>query len=265
MKLWGYFKDLFGSFRKRGVYGTLRLLLPELLFDWRFGTDTFRLVSREDLNSHVKSSNKTFGGGYQGANSYLFGRAMSEARKVFGENFNASTFVDFGCGKGRAILMATDYGFKKTIGVEYCPDLVSICKENIEIYSKRARHNAEIVSVYADAAEYEIPNDAGFFFFFNPFSGEVLEPVLKRIQDSLFKHPRPSCFVYMNPVYPEVFESLGFEKVSVVSATSATNPDAILYRSPVTHQVLSKPSPAHHSSSRTEVLRSGHVDFPSSQ
>jgi len=33
------------------------------------------------------------------------------------------TFIDLGAGKGRALLMASDYLFQKIIGVEFMPEL----------------------------------------------------------------------------------------------------------------------------------------------
>jgi predicted RNA methylase len=43
-----------------------------------------------------------------------------------------TTFVDIGSGKGRALIIAAEYAFKRIIGVEYSPSLATICRRNLE-------------------------------------------------------------------------------------------------------------------------------------
>ena len=38
-------------------------------------------------------------------------------------NFSQFTFIDIGSGKGRALLLATEYGFSRIIGIELLPEL----------------------------------------------------------------------------------------------------------------------------------------------
>lgn len=42
-------------------------------------------------------------------------------------------FIDYGCGKGRALFIAAEHSFKAAIGIEYASDLASIAKRNIEL------------------------------------------------------------------------------------------------------------------------------------
>jgi tRNA1(Val) A37 N6-methylase TrmN6 len=45
-------------------------------------------------------------------------------------------FADMGCGKGRCLIMATQYEFRKVIGVEYNETLFQILMHNIEPISR---------------------------------------------------------------------------------------------------------------------------------
>jgi len=47
------------------------------------------------------------------------------------------TFVDLGSGKGRVLLMASHYPFKRIIGVEFIPELHQVAQENIRKYTEQ--------------------------------------------------------------------------------------------------------------------------------
>ena len=44
------------------------------------------------------------------------------------------TFIDFGSGKGRALLLASEYPFKRIVGLEFSPELHAIAEQNIQRY-----------------------------------------------------------------------------------------------------------------------------------
>ena len=48
------------------------------------------------------------------------------------------TFVDLGSGKGRTLLMASDYPFRRIIGVELLPSLHQIAQENLRQYKSES-------------------------------------------------------------------------------------------------------------------------------
>ena len=93
----------------------------------------------------------------------------------------SDVLVDYGSGKGRVLIEATEYPYKRIEGVEYDRELVADCLENFrsfrpELIDTRVRVH------HADAREYEIPADATHLFVWNSFVGEVLEDVLERIR-----------------------------------------------------------------------------------
>ena len=204
-------RDVFGSFSKRGVVPTLSLLLPEVLFDRRYGTDTFQIVTAEEL-ADVTSPSKALGRHYQGANPKIFMRIFKDVQKRFSRDFSKEVFIDFGCGKGRALLMAALSGFRKSIGVEYSPSLCAIAEKNIETFLKRTKSGTQFEVIRADALTYSIPDEATMFFFFDPFKRELIERVLERIHQSVMRSPRAALVVYMNPRSPEAFSPDKFRR-----------------------------------------------------
>jgi SAM-dependent methyltransferase len=122
--------------------------------------------------------------------------------------------VDLGSGKGRVLIMAAEVGFPKVVGVEFASDLHAIAQENIDIYEKRIGRPSGISVVCLDAQEYEIPSGNVFLFFYSPFTGSVMERVVKNIRDSYRQSPRPVIVVFYgyNRESLEDLDTLEFEK-----------------------------------------------------
>nr|ADN26258.1 SAM-dependent methyltransferase [Streptomyces coeruleorubidus]ADN65355.1 methyltransferase [Streptomyces coeruleorubidus] len=100
------------------------------------------------------------------------------------------TFVDVGCGKGRVLLLAAELPFRRIVGVEASEALCDIARSNVEKASVARDGCDRIEVVHADATKFDIPDDAGLFYFYEPFSVDVSLAVLERIEDSVRRHPR---------------------------------------------------------------------------
>lgn len=106
-------------------------------------------------------------------------------------------FVDLGSGKGRVLLVASEFPFKRIIGVEYSEHLCSIAERNIGQYSS-ASQKCDVFEIrHEDATKFEIPDDAGVFYFYEPFSPPLAMKVLENIERSLARAPRAAviCMV----------------------------------------------------------------------
>ena len=108
-----------------------------------------------------------------------------------------SVFLDYGCGRGRALVAASTLPFAKVIGVEIVPELLSEAAANLERAAPRLRcRTHELIN--ADAAAYVPPSEVDCIYFFNPFRGEVLAAAIRNIETSLRRSPRPLTIVYLN-------------------------------------------------------------------
>ena len=102
--------------------------------------------------------------------------------------------VDFGCGKGRADFYFAKECNCKTIGVEYDERMYQQALDNV------ARAQEKNTNFYhCKAEEFVIPNDSTRFYFFNPFSVEILYTVLNHIQTSYYENPREILLFFYYP------------------------------------------------------------------
>ena len=101
-------------------------------------------------------------------------------------------FVDYGSGKGRVLLPASEYPYRNVIGVEFSPALHLIAENNIEIRRRRGRIKCRTVqSICMDATEFDLPQEPLVLFFFTPFEPPVADRVIGAINADFRKNPRP--------------------------------------------------------------------------
>lgn len=106
--------------------------------------------------------------------------------------------VDFGAGKGGALITMSHYPFARIMGVEISPELVAIARQNL---AKLGITNVEMV--VSDATNFLDLDGYNYFYFFSPFPGHVMESVIRNIGDSLVSAPRKVTIIYFNPEYHE--------------------------------------------------------------
>jgi len=160
--------------------------------------------------------NTTSGG--VGARSRFLGLLHSEYqpiepeifREIFRQleiEFERFTFVDIGSGKGRALLLAAEYRFRRIVGIELLPELHEIATGNVA-------HDGRIELICGDAAGFAFPRDPLIVYFFNPLPETGLREVLRNLEVSVRELPRLVYVIYINPVYEQTaFGSSGFEKI----------------------------------------------------
>lgn len=102
--------------------------------------------------------------------------------------------IDYGCGKGRVGFFLHHKIGCKTIGIEYDQNIYQQALYNLDCYGK----SEEISFLCKNAAEYRI-EDEDCFYFFNPFSVEILHSVIARILDSYYDNPRDMKLFFYYP------------------------------------------------------------------
>ena len=176
-------------------------------FDWKFRTDTGGFIPLKDLT--IKGSNSDEGHWYQPMSVTVFRRIMDQVDVDFSE----FEFVDFGSGKGRVLLLAAGYGFKKIIGVEFAQELHDIAVKNVAAYDSITGEPARIELICEDAVAFPLPDSPLVLFFYSPFEGSVLEQVLNNIKKSHMMKPRKIILIFhgRNTRSIELLESLNFQ------------------------------------------------------
>ena len=96
------------------------------------------------------------------------------------------TLLDYGTGKGRVCFYLSYQTRCKTVGIEYDERIYKAAQENQE----HAVSGAKTSFTMTCAENYPVPLEATKFYFFNPFSVEILQKVLARIQESYYEKLR---------------------------------------------------------------------------
>ncbi|MBO0911438.1 MAG: class I SAM-dependent methyltransferase [Acidobacteria bacterium] len=135
-------------------------------------------------------------------------REMMDALSL---DFSGFTFIDAGSGKGRALLLASEYNFRRIIGIELVPELERIARENVDrLYSRRNSpgNRRTIELVLGDARDFRFPNEPTVLFLFNPLPESSLGELVQNLTRSLELNPRAFYVAYANPVLEHLFNGL---------------------------------------------------------
>ena len=119
-------------------------------------------------------------------------------------------FIDYGSGRGRALLLASRYSFKEIIGVEFSERLHRDAEANLEKFCPAERVCYNVKSLLVDALAYVPPPGPTVLFFFNPFGREVMARVLQRIEDINRGSVSPLYLLYIYPSHQDLLTSSPF-------------------------------------------------------
>jgi SAM-dependent methyltransferase len=117
-------------------------------------------------------------------------RIIRDAFTMLHIPYEQYTFVDFGCGKGRALLIASEFPFRRIVGLEFAPPLAQIAKNNLKSYRSHNRKCPSLEVLALDATSYDLPPEPEVLYFYSPFTGSVMEQAILNIEQSLRYFPR---------------------------------------------------------------------------
>jgi SAM-dependent methyltransferase len=151
---------------------------------------------------------------YQPTEAALFHEMIEALRERGHSDFPDFVFLDLGSGKGRTLLMASDYSFRRIVGVELLPALHQAAKENLSKYSSASQKCFALESICADASEFPLPAEPTVLYLFNPFPEAGLRRMIANLEQSLRAHPRAVYVLYHNPLLEHVLsESAALKKI----------------------------------------------------
>jgi hypothetical protein len=206
---------LIESIRLRGSKETIALVRKNIVYEFRWyldrrfdrinGTDTSDRIELTDLD--IASDNRDQGVYYEPTPTGLFRHMMGQVQSTL--RCEAFVFIDFGSGKGRTLMMASDYPFKAVIGVEFSRELHLTAQKNILIYRGKNQRCADITAIHSDASVFRPPEENLLVYFYNPFLKEVMAKVLENLSKlAQTRHVR-IALVYFNPLSGDVVERCG--------------------------------------------------------
>jgi hypothetical protein len=200
--LWEFARDSTPS-RRRQRYG-------DIDYDWDFRVDT--TGATVDWPERLLG---LFHSPYQPTDPALFREMLASLMRASPNiNFRELTFIDIGSGKGRALLMAADYPFRRIVGVELLPELHRVAEENITKYKSDSQQCFAIECLLGDAIEFVFPPEPTVLYLFNPLPESGLIRMIGNLEQSLREHPRPLFVLYHNPLLDQVLtRSAAFSRI----------------------------------------------------
>jgi predicted RNA methylase len=195
-RLGQYIFYFFSSVSNRGFVFTLQLLWNELKWERKLGINTLQI---ENLPDGIAKEDFYH---YQGASYFILQHMLTRVPK----EIQRGGFIDYGCGKGRAMIMAAMNGFKNVQGIDLSENLIAIAKANVST-SKKWSADANFVFHCENAEKFSLPTEISLVYLFNPFGETVMKKVVEACITSLKVNPRELYVLYVNPKHLSCWSS----------------------------------------------------------
>jgi hypothetical protein len=169
-------------------------------FDQLHGTDTSGLIPGSIIAQGTSAKVEELTAYYGVAPSILHGLLDIWLHRSAPQPIERTVFLDIGAGKGRAMLLASQFPFLRVEGVELNPTLASIAEANISLWHNdlRAEALAPLTLHHADATTHPLPPEPTLAFLFHPFELPILRRFLRHVESSQAAHPKPFDLLYAN-------------------------------------------------------------------
>ena len=175
-------------------------------FDQMHGVDTSGLVPAKHLiTGHANDEHVT---AYYGVAPSILRALIGHWRETVPPHpISSTTFIDVGAGKGRGLLVASEFRFRKVIGIELNPALAAIARRNVVHWTRThaadptAAPLAPIEVLEQDALDFEFPATPTLLFLFHPFEAPVLKQLLRRIETSCAARPKSAPEPALDLIY----------------------------------------------------------------
>ena len=215
-----------------------RTAFPIHPFDQMHGVDTSGLVPATHLvTGHANDEHIT---AYYGVAPSILRALIGAWRKTPPlHHIEDYTFIDVGAGKGRAVLVASEYSFRNVAGIELNHEMAAIARQNVEHWTRAhsedptAARVTPIEVVEQDALEFELPQTPTLLFLFHPFEAPVLKQLLRRIETQFANRPGSLDLLYVNAECANVidrnpaFTQLFLENIPMSPEDHAADREAI--------------------------------------
>lgn len=212
-------------------------------FDQMHGVETSGLVPAKHLvTGHANDEHVT---AYYGVAPSILRTLIGHWRETVPRYpISSYTFIDIGCGKGRGLMVASEFPFRKVVGVELNPAMAAVARENVMHWNTAHTSDptAELIApievLEQDALQLQLPLGPVLLFLFHPFEAPVLKALLRSIETQFAARPKAAedpalDLLYVNAECADVldkhpaFEQLLLEKVPMSAEDHAADLEAI--------------------------------------
>jgi SAM-dependent methyltransferase len=172
-------------------------LAKEMRYDQRLGIDTTGFIAPPDLplRSDAEKDGGVNNSTPPGIATFLISQTMPRA-----EGF---TFLDIGSGKGRMLLIASRFPFRRVVGFERSLEMNEIAARNVEQFAKHYPDMATVEVVGGDATRLPLPDGPLVIYLANPFMRETMRDLVASMKTSYQENPRKIICIYYNSIFSD--------------------------------------------------------------
>jgi hypothetical protein len=232
-----------------GIGGTqkfIEFMEQAVFFDLKYGTETCKVYFSEETmmalakneatrSKFARPENAESGVKHRASNTDAIINGLRMAQSFLiqqGYKTENVSFFDAGTGTGKPVLIAThpDFGFnfKSATGFDYFEGVLEHANRNKEaMKGLRPEDKAKISFQFLDATDFESGmNSVNVVLAYNPFDDKIM----KKFERNLRRHGGHVVFVYIKPLYAEMFKKNGWDLVDKKMDRDADNCVMLLTR-----------------------------------
>ncbi|HWC63281.1 MAG TPA: class I SAM-dependent methyltransferase, partial [Rhizomicrobium sp.] len=206
--------------------------------DAHYGIETSRRLSRLEIRSGSVKLDKS-SSGYVGMQPSVLRKSLDLLPIKPG-----TVFLDLGCGKGRALAVATEYPFARIIGVEISPVLCGAARANARRIASRFPDKVVPEIIEGDASQFALPPcPALVIYLYHSFARGLVEQLMEHLARIHRAHPQMKMFlIYYNPVHfdlldaSQVFTRLSARRTDFDAEECAVSPMGNIFDSVIIYQ-----------------------------
>ena len=118
-----------------------------------------------------------------------------------------ATFIEFGCGKGRVLALATEYPFRRIVGLELSPALAEAGRRTAQTVARLHPERTRIEVVEGDGLAFELPPGLVVMYLYHPAFAGLLRRLAKILVEHQASDPANKVFlIYCNPAAAHAFD-----------------------------------------------------------
>jgi len=188
-------KDKIFAHRRKGSAKAVR----PLPIDVQYGIETGGIINASALRTGSRSDLYSFG--YGASVPSIIRRGIETC-----PNLSQASFVDLGCGKGLPLAVASEYPFRRIVGIELSPTLCATARENAARIARAFPDRSSIEVLEGDMTEAELPTGYVLIYLYNP----AYPPLIRAIAKRLAAHQAQGnkvMVIYYNPAGARFFDA----------------------------------------------------------
>jgi len=165
-----------------------------------YGIDTSGFVPVDFI--HKDPAFRTLIHPYVGSPPSLTRAALSSLPDI-----SSHRFADLGCGKGRVLIVASDFPFKEIIGIELAPELVKIARDNVKKVTSDFSKQTPMRIIEGNLLDYFPAEGKVVLYFYHPIGRELTAELAAKIETALKDKLEHVFIIYHNPVWGDIFDA----------------------------------------------------------